>query len=128
MDFYKNISPITEEVEVYKRVPLHPYFTSQPYSLIQKYIQNYCHPGGVVLDLFGGSGTTLRESLELGYKGIHVDLLPWSCFLAKVSSYSPYDIQGLEAAFQKLASSCQKKINLLYELPKTKALKLLTPP
>jgi DNA modification methylase len=128
MDFYQNISPISEKSEVIKRVPLHPYFTSQPFSLIQKYIQNFCHPGGVVLDLFGGSGTTLREALLLGHKGIHVDLLPWSCFIAKVSAYSPQDIESMEKAFQNLASGCQNKIQALYKLKKSAADKLSSPP
>jgi DNA modification methylase len=127
MDFYKNISPITEKTEVIKRVPLHPYFTSQPYSLIQKYISHYCAPGGVVLDLFGGSGTTLREALLLGNKGVHVDLLPWSCFIAKISTYSPEDLKDLEAAFKNLAGRCENEIQNLYMLPKKTAEQLKEP-
>lgn len=128
MEFYKNITPISERLAVTKRVPLHPYFTSQPSSLIQSYIKNFCHPGGVVLDLFGGSGTTLRESLHLGYKAVHVDLLPWSCFMAKVSTFSPKEISGLENGLQKISETCQDKIQKLYKLSRSKADKLPSPP
>ncbi len=80
------------------------------------------------MDLFGGSATTLRESLALGYKAVHVDLLPWSCFIAKISAYSPQDILSVEEAFQKLSSRCRDKIQKLYKLPKSKVEKLGSPP
>ncbi len=119
--FYEQITAIDEKIKVQKRTPLHPYFTSQPYSLIQKYIKHFCGPTGKVLDLFGGSGTTLREALLLGHEGVHVDLLPWSCFIAKVSVYKPSDIAELDEAFEKLTKSAKSEINALYKLSKKDA-------
>lgn len=43
----------------------HGFDTVKPLKLIQKIIQIWCRPDGVVLDPFGGSGTTAHAVLEL---------------------------------------------------------------
>lgn len=43
---------------------LHP--TTKPISIIKKHIRNSSREGDVVLDLFGGSGTTLMACEEMG--------------------------------------------------------------
>ena len=50
----------------------HP--TVKPINLLKKYIQIGSNVGGVVLDPFMGSGTTLRAAKDLGRKSIGIEL------------------------------------------------------
>lgn len=52
----------------------HP--TMKPVDLIIAMLKNSCPPGGVVLDLFGGSGSTLIAAHHLGAKARLVELDP----------------------------------------------------
>jgi hypothetical protein len=127
VSFYKNIKPLLRPISVDKRTPLHPYFTSQPASLIQAYVKNYCKPGDVVLDIFGGSGTTIRECAILGYKGIYVDLLPWCGFIARMACVPSDQIEGVEQAFARVKKEVETEINNLYRLSDAKAKNLSIP-
>ena len=49
-------------LELKERV--HP--TQKPVGLLKKLIEEYCPPNGVVLDLYGGSGSTLIACAETG--------------------------------------------------------------
>lgn len=115
--FYKKIQPIESYIETRRRTPLHPYFTSQPSSLIQAYISNFCAPEGTILDLFGGSGTTIREAVLAGRRGLYIDINPWSCFIAKQSVVSPDIPEKAEPHFQRIKSDISEKINDLYKMP-----------
>ncbi|WP_199731542.1 DNA modification methylase [Leucobacter sp. OH1287] len=50
----------------------HP--TMKPVELIEPMLRNSCRPGGVVLDLFGGSGSTLIAAHHAGVKSVLVEL------------------------------------------------------
>ena len=52
----------------------HP--TMKPVSLIRECIDNSCPPGGLVLDLFGGSGTTLIAAHQSHRRAALVELDP----------------------------------------------------
>jgi DNA modification methylase len=52
----------------------HP--TMKPVELITRMIRNSCPPGGIVLDLFGGSGSTLIAAHQLGLRAVLVELDP----------------------------------------------------
>lgn len=52
----------------------HP--TMKPVELVRRCLKNSCPPGGVVLDLFGGSGTTLIAAHHHGSKARLVELDP----------------------------------------------------
>ena len=52
----------------------HP--TMKPVDLVIAMLKNSCPPGGVVLDLFGGSGSTLIAAHHLGAKARLVELDP----------------------------------------------------
>lgn len=54
--------------------PDHP--TMKPVELVRRAIENSCPPGGVVLDLFGGSGSTLVAAHATRRKAALVELDP----------------------------------------------------
>lgn len=55
----------------------HP--TMKPVDLITATVKNSVPPGGKVLDLFGGSGSTLVAAEELGFTAYIVELEPEYC-------------------------------------------------
>lgn len=55
-----------------RRNPEHP--TMKPISLIERCLMDTCPPGGVVLDPFAGSGSTLRAAKNLHRFGIGIEL------------------------------------------------------
>lgn len=55
----------------------HP--TMKPVDLVRAMLANSCPPGGVVLDLFAGSGTTLIAAHMLGMRARLVELDPGYC-------------------------------------------------
>jgi hypothetical protein len=52
------------------------HFAVWPPELVRRMILSGCPPGGTVLDLFLGSGTTLVVAEELGRTGIGIDINP----------------------------------------------------
>lgn len=59
---------------------VHP--TVKPIKLIARYIRIGSMPGGLVLDPFMGSGTTLRAAKDLGRKAIGIELEERYCEIA----------------------------------------------
>lgn len=57
--------------------PDHP--TMKPVALVDRALQNHTVPGDIVLDLFGGSGTTLISAQGLHRKARLVELSPRYC-------------------------------------------------
>lgn len=53
-----------------------------PIAIPAFWIASHCPPGGLVLDPFNGSGTTLEAALSLGRDGIGLDLRQSQCRLA----------------------------------------------
>jgi DNA modification methylase len=69
---------------------VHP--TQKPIALSAKAIKNSSQPGDVVLDLFGGSGSTMiaceqmhrkARMMELDPKYVHVEVLRWIKYTGK---------------------------------------------
>lgn len=54
-----------------------------PEKLAEFYIKSFCKPGGIVLDCFCGSGTTLAVAKKLGRKYIGIDISPEYVALSK---------------------------------------------
>lgn len=50
-----------------------------PVSLASRVITNWCQPGGIILDPFAGTGTTLRAAKGLGYKSIGIEIVERYC-------------------------------------------------
>jgi DNA modification methylase len=53
---------------------LHP--TMKPVELVERALRNSSHPGNIVLDPFGGSGTTLIAAQKSGRKARLMELEP----------------------------------------------------
>lgn len=58
----------------------HP--TQKPEHLIREIIEDFSPPGATVLDLFAGSGTTLRAAKDLGRKAIGIEIEERYCEIA----------------------------------------------
>ena len=62
------------EMQRPKRSELHP--TTKPVELVERALENSGKPGGIVLDLFGGSGSTLIAAEKTGRQCRTVELDP----------------------------------------------------
>jgi DNA methylase len=91
---------------------VHGYFTKQAWNVVQHYILNFTQPGDLVLDPFGGGGSTLVESLMTQRKAVHIDLNPLSVFIT-ASLVAPVDFTKLNEEFEKIKQKFTK------ELPQT---------
>lgn len=54
-----------------------------PIKLAQWFIRSHCPPGGLVLDPFSGSGTTVHAAASLGRRGVGCDLRFSQCELGR---------------------------------------------
>jgi DNA modification methylase len=54
-----------------------------PESIARRIIQHYCPPGGLVLDPFAGTGTTLVAAKALGFDALGVELNPEYAAIAR---------------------------------------------
>lgn len=61
-----------------------------PVDLAAWFIRSWCPPGGIVLDCFSGSGTTVDAAWRLGRKGIGFDLRASQCELGRRRMLNPY--------------------------------------
>jgi len=59
------------------------HFATFPSEIPRRCIRAGCPPGGVVLDIFAGSGTTLAVALEEGRRAIGIELNPEYCDLIR---------------------------------------------
>lgn len=103
-----------KDINSKKRIAFHPYFTSQPHSLVSKYIEFFSKKDEVVLDSFVGSGVTLIESRLLHRHSIGIDLSSFACFIADLGSTNFKKIEEIERYYIKLEAKVSKDINKLY--------------
>lgn len=68
-----------------------------PADLVYPFVVSFCPPGGLVLDPFGGSGTTVAVAVETGRRGLGCDLRPSQVELGRrrVSEANP-PLPGME--------------------------------
>jgi SAM-dependent methyltransferase len=62
---------------------LHPYLGKFPPQLAEALIRRHCRRGGLVLDPFCGSGTTLVEAVGLGRDAVGCDISGFNALLAR---------------------------------------------
>ena len=93
------------------------YWGKKPPNIVRTYIDNYCPPGGVVLDPFVGSGVTALEAADSARRAIAIDLNPVGLFLAEDLARS-LDMNRFDAAVEKLSSTL-REIDALYETTQT---------
>ena len=87
---------------------LHPYLGKFVPQLVEILLDRYVErEAGPVLDPFGGSGTTLVQSLESGYAAVGVDVAAFNCQLMRAKT-ARYDVRALAAevgdALRRLAA------------------------
>lgn len=80
-------------------------------NIVEKLVNDFTQKGDLVLDPFGGCGTTLVESKRLGRKSIGFDINPVAKFIAEVK-VTPINPDQLKTEFEKLQKRLlnQKKI------------------
>jgi len=76
----------TDEDTRYLTHDLHPYPAKFPPQIPAKAISALSLPGDVVMDPFGGSGTTAVEAVRLGRRAISVDANPLSAMVGRVKT------------------------------------------
>ena len=62
-------------------------------QFVQVMLENYAHQGDVVLDPFAGSGTVLVEAAHLGHEAFGFEVNPAAELLAKVYTFSRYNLK-----------------------------------
>lgn len=72
-----------------------PHFASFPEALAERCIKAGCPADGVVLDPFGGTGTTLKVARDLGRRAIGIEISAEYCELAR--QRLDYGISGVQA-------------------------------
>lgn len=123
--------PIEDFIEPFKRKSFvhygfHSYFTTQPFNVVQKYIENFSRKGELVADPFVGSGVTAVESLRLGRKAFALDLNPFAVFLTKAKcSYANLDT--LSKMYEKILANIEKDCERVESLSEKEAQKLSIP-
>lgn len=80
---------------------LHRYFGKLIPGIPRFAIKNFSDVGGVVLDPFCGSGTTLIEAMLEGRRSIGVDINPLASFIAKVKT-TPVAKEDLDRALAEI--------------------------
>jgi hypothetical protein len=75
---------------------LHPYLGKFVPQLVEALLERYVEPGGIVLDPFAGSGTTLVQSLESRRDATGVDVAAFNCLLMRVKT-AEYNLFALES-------------------------------
>lgn len=83
-----------ENEDHYGQHNFHSFPAKFPPQLPRKFIQALTHPGDVVLDPMGGSGTTLVEAYQLKRRAIGLDIDPLAIKIAQVK-VTPFDRQSL---------------------------------
>src|ERR1700730_12599471 len=84
---------------------LHPYPAKFVPQIPRILIEKFCPKGGVVLDMFCGSGTALLEAALLGHDAIGTDLHPLAVLISKVKTtkLSAGDIQNARSFLSSLS-------------------------
>ena len=75
-----------------------PHFATFPEELARRCILAGCPPGGVVLDPFAGTGTTLKAARDLGRRAVGIELS--ADYVRLASDRLRYGVRGARAITQ----------------------------
>jgi len=92
---------------------MHPQGNNLPPKVVSEFIRAYTREGDIVLDPFGGSGTTAVEALRLGRRAITTDPNPLASFYSEVA-FTPVSLPQLQWAFQDIQGTCGDGISELF--------------
>lgn len=81
-------------------------------NIVEKLLNDYTKKGDLVLDPFGGCGTTLVESKRLGRRSICFDINPVAKFIAEVK-VTPINPVKLNNEFEKLKKGLSKNSKII---------------
>jgi len=86
-------------------------------QIVSRLIEKYTQKGDLVVDPFGGCGTTIVEAKVMGRRGIAVDINPVATLITKAKKTS-IELDKLEKAFLKLKEKIENyDENIKIELP-----------
>jgi 16S rRNA G966 N2-methylase RsmD len=86
---------------------LHKYWARKPANVVRACLERFAPRGGVVLDPFCGSGTTLIEARRLGLASVGIDLNPVAVLIARTST-AHVDPLELDAAWHAVFPDWQR--------------------
>lgn len=85
---------------------LSPYIGKLKSSIAHDLILNFSPPGGLVADVFAGSGTVLLEAVRLGRRAFGVDSSPYATLLSRAKLTAPATLdEALGQARVRLAAA-----------------------
>ncbi len=85
---------------------LSPYIGKLKSSIASDLILNFSPPGGLVADVFAGSGTVLLEAVRLGRRAFGVDISPYAALLSRAKLSAPNTLdEALNRARVRLAAA-----------------------
>jgi hypothetical protein len=85
---------------------LSPYIGKLKSSIAQDLILNFSSPGGLVADVFAGSGTVLLEAVRLGRRAYGVDSSPYAALLSRAKLSAPNTMdEALDRARTRLQAA-----------------------
>jgi len=85
-------------------------------QIVSRLIEKYTHKGDLIVDPFGGCGTTLVESKVMGRSSVGVDINPVAALITKAKT-TPIDLKEIEEAFSFL----KEKLDTYSERTEVKA-------
>lgn len=97
--YFDNTHEIMSDVWQYPRVigeERHGHATPKPVDMMARAINSSCEPGGLVLEPFGGSGTTLIAAAKTGRKCRMMELDPYYCDIIRMRWYKWAMLNGHE--------------------------------
>lgn len=110
--FYLSINDLDFALVEETRPPMYKglkYWGKKPHNIWSKYIETYCAPGDIVLDLFAGSGVSALEAVQLGRRAIAIDLNPITNFVVEFM-VSNIDSEMFSTAAKKIISDATSYI------------------
>ncbi|MBU0723143.1 site-specific DNA-methyltransferase [Patescibacteria group bacterium] len=83
-------------------------------QIVSRLAEKYTKQGDLIVDPFGGCGTTLVESKVMGRPSIAVDINPVAVLItkAKITAIDPFKIEKEFATFQKRLGTYNEKIRV----------------